>query len=98
MIIMDIEGAECFALKGMQQTLAESKSLYIEFIPHHLQNVSGVTATHFFDLVTPHYTKAKFMKQPEKIFDLKNGLSTFTKTIMEMMDNQRDDNILFFRD
>ena len=42
-IIMDIEGAEYFALKGMQATLAEVRFLYVEFVPHHLQNVSNTS-------------------------------------------------------
>jgi hypothetical protein len=98
MIVMDIEGAEYFALKGMQKTLASSRALYIEFIPHHLQNVAGVRATEFFELVIPHYSKAKFMKHPQKIYDLKTNLSSFTNTIENMMIHQKDDNILFFND
>ena len=97
MIVMDIEGAEYFALKGMQQTLAGSKALYIEFIPHHLQNVSGVTAEQFFALITPHYTRAKFMKQSEKIFDLANELESFDRTVKDMMHHQKDDNVLFYK-
>lgn len=98
MIVMDIEGAEYVALKGMQQTLAGSKSLYIEFIPHHLQNVAGVTAAQFFDLVTPHYARAKFMKQPDKIFDLVNDKESFTGVVASMMHHQKDDNILFYKE
>ena len=98
MIVMDIEGAEYFALKGMQKALASSSGLYIEFIPHHLQNVAGVSATQLFDLIIPHYNKAKFMKQPGKVYDIKNNLLSFTTTIENMMHHQKDDNILFFKD
>jgi FkbM family methyltransferase len=98
MIVMDIEGAEYFALKGMQKALASSSGLYIEFIPHHLQNVAGVSATQLFDLIIPHYNKAKFMKQPGKVYDIKNNLLPFTTTIENMMHHQKDDNILFFKD
>jgi FkbM family methyltransferase len=98
MIVMDIEGAEYFALNGMQKILAESKALYIEFIPHHLQNVAGVNATQLLDLIIPHYNKAKFMKQPEKIYDIKHDFSSFNATIENMMHHQKDDNILFFND
>ena len=41
-IIMDIEGAEFYALNGMQKTLSKVRFLYIEYVPHHLQNVSNV--------------------------------------------------------
>lgn len=96
LIVMDIEGAEYFALKGMQKTLSQSKALYIEFIPHHLQNVAGVTSNEFFNLVIPHYSKARFMKQPGTVYDL-NELSAFNATIESMMKHQKDDNILFFK-
>jgi FkbM family methyltransferase len=98
MIVMDIEGAEYFALKGMQKILAASKALYIEFIPHHLQNVAGVNATQLLDLIIPHYNKAKFMKQPGKVYDIKNDFLSFNATIENMMHHQKDDNILFFKD
>ena len=96
MIIMDIEGAEYLALKGMQESLAASNSLYIEFIPHHLQNVADVSANAFFNLVTPHYSNAQFMKRPQVVYNLKNDLSLFNATIDEMMKEQKDDNILFY--
>ena len=98
MIVMDIEGAEYFALQGMQKTLASSRALYIEFIPHHLENVAGVSATQLLDLITPHYNKAKFMKHPQEIYDLKKELSSFNKIIENMMRSQKDDNILFLKD
>jgi FkbM family methyltransferase len=41
-VIMDIEGSEYFALRGMTRILAEADVLVMEFIPHHLKNVSGV--------------------------------------------------------
>lgn len=97
-IVMDIEGAEFFALKGMQNTLAKSRCLYIEFVPHHLQNVAGIIAKDLFELITPFYSYAKFMKQPHRLFDLKKELSSFTSTIEYMMNIQKDDNILFFNE
>ena len=98
MIIMDIEGAEYLALKGMPQSLGASNSLYVEFIPHHLQNVAGVNATEFFNLIMPHYTNAKFMRQPQVIFNLKTDPSSFNATVEQMMIDQKDDNILFYTD
>jgi hypothetical protein len=78
--------------------LAASNSLYIEFIPHHLQNVADVSATEFFNLIKPHYTRAKFMKQPQVVFSLDDNPSPFSATIENMMKNQKDDNILFYKD
>lgn len=41
-IVMDIEGSEYFALKGMQDILNHAQTLVLEFMPHHLRNVSGI--------------------------------------------------------
>ena len=98
MIIMDIEGAEYLALKGMQGCLAASNSLYIEFIPHHLQNVADVSSTEFFNQILPHYSAARFMKQPQVVYNLKSDSSSFIATVVTMMENQKDDNILFYKD
>jgi FkbM family methyltransferase len=46
-IFMDIEGSEYFALAGMPRLLGACKTLVVEFIPHHLANVSGVTVQQF---------------------------------------------------
>jgi len=98
MIIMDIEGAEYLALKGMQRSLAASNSLYVEFIPHHLQNVADVNATDFFKLILPHYTNAKFMRQPKVAYNIKHDPSSFNATVEQMMKDQKDDNILFYKE
>ncbi len=57
LIIMDIEGSEYFALKGMQKILCNSQSLQIEFLPHHLRNVSGINVDELLDLIEPHFSE-----------------------------------------
>ena len=52
---MDIEGSEFFALKGMEKTLQRVRSLIIEFIPHHLENVAGVSVANFLAPITFHF-------------------------------------------
>lgn len=59
LIIMDIEGAEYFALKGMQNILANSQYLYIEYVPHHLSNVANVTNDEFLILIMPYFKTLK---------------------------------------
>ena len=49
LIVMDIEGAEYDALRGMQQLLCRARTLVVEFVPHHLRNVSGVTVEQFLE-------------------------------------------------
>ena len=53
-IVMDIEGSEVFALRGMPRLLAAAQRLFVEFLPHHLRNVAGVDADVFSDLVLPY--------------------------------------------
>ena len=53
-IVMDIEGSEVFALRGMPRLLAGADRLFVEFLPHHLRNVAGVDADAFCDLILPH--------------------------------------------
>jgi FkbM family methyltransferase len=55
LILMDIEGSEYFALKGMQGILSGSKALSVEFLPHHLQNVAGVGPDDFINTILPHF-------------------------------------------
>jgi FkbM family methyltransferase len=46
-ILMDIEGSEYFAMKGMPRLLGAAKYLIAEFIPHHLTNVAGIGVDEF---------------------------------------------------
>jgi len=55
LILMDIEGSEYFALKGMQVVLARTETLIVEFIGHHLQNVAGVSVAEFLAPIEPHF-------------------------------------------
>ncbi|MBE3094206.1 MAG: FkbM family methyltransferase [Actinobacteria bacterium] len=56
-VVMDIEGSEYFALQGMQEIIAKCKLLAVEFLPHHLKNVSGVTVAQFLSVIAPHFSK-----------------------------------------
>jgi len=55
-ILMDIEGSEYFALGGMQHILSHASVLFMEFIPHHLRNVSGVSVDQLLGLIRPHFS------------------------------------------
>jgi FkbM family methyltransferase len=54
-ILMDIEGSEYFALKGMQRILGACSALSVEFRPHHLIDVANVTAAEFMAMILPHF-------------------------------------------
>ena len=49
LILCDIEGAEIDALKGMTETLKGAKCLAIEFMPHHLRDVSEASVADFLE-------------------------------------------------
>jgi FkbM family methyltransferase len=55
LILMDIEGSEYFALKGMQRILSEAKALSVEFLPHHLICVAGIQVDAFLGTILPHF-------------------------------------------
>jgi FkbM family methyltransferase len=58
-IVMDIEGSEYFALKGMQNTLRRCRHLQIEYVPHHLENVSGVSNEEFLSVFAHFFNYAR---------------------------------------
>jgi len=57
LVFMDIEGSEYFALKGMQNILRRANTLFVEFLPHHLRNVSGVSPEEFVAPIEPHFSR-----------------------------------------
>ena len=52
-ILMDIEGSEYFALRGMPLLLARAKNLIVEFVPHHLKNIAGIGVSEFLAAIEP---------------------------------------------
>lgn len=48
-IFMDIEGSEYFAMRGMPQLMAMAGIVFMEFLPHHLSRVAGVTIDQFLE-------------------------------------------------
>jgi FkbM family methyltransferase len=85
LVIMDIEGSEYFALKGMQKILQSANALFIEFLPHHLKNVAGVTVTEFLKYISPHFdylfvpstlqrtTRQQFLPALQRMYDAGDG-------------------------
>lgn len=55
LIVMDIEGSEYFALRGMQEILHHSRALAVEFRPHHIHDVAGVSIDEFASAVAPFF-------------------------------------------
>jgi len=92
--IIDIEGAEFAALKGMQHNLSKARFLYIEFVPHHLKNVANVHLKTFMELITPHFNVATFIKN-DKTFLVQSQASEFFTFLNYLEKNNFSDDILF---
>ncbi len=93
-VIMDIEGAEFYALKGMPKTLEKLRFLYVEYVPHHLQNVANVSVAAFLETITPHFKTAVFLKN-NTTFDISNNSLELLAYIQTLEKNNVADDILF---
>jgi FkbM family methyltransferase len=93
LIVMDIEGSEYFALKGMPKILAGSSALAIEFLPHHLRNVSGVTVAQFLEPISTHFSR---LLVPSKSLTVERA--QFLPILQHLFDrNEGDDGLIFTR-
>lgn len=90
LIIMDLEGSEYFALKGMTSILEKTKMLVIEFVPHHLKNVSGINVEMFLGLLD----KFKYLTIPS--LEIKIPVADCLETLKHMYDNGYCDDGLIF--
>ena len=96
-IIMDIEGAEYYALQGMQSILEQTNFLYIEYVPHHLKNVSGVSNADFFALILPHFNYVRFMRIHDGVVNLQEEPNTFLTLVDDFSENEQSDDLLFLK-
>ena len=92
-IFMDIEGSEYFALGGMPRLLTGAKVLCMEFVPHHLKNVSSVSVAQLLALIEPYFSKLFI---PSK--NLTANKDQFQPVLQHMYDHdQTDDGVVFTR-
>lgn len=90
-IVMDIEGSEYFALRGMQRLLANCRLLVVEFVPHHLKNVSSISVEQFLSVITPHFSRVTI---PSRNAVLES--SQALRHLQDMYDRgQGDDGVIF---
>jgi FkbM family methyltransferase len=93
LVFMDIEGSEYTALQGMSRILKDTDFLFIEFIPHHLQYVAGITPELFADEVLKYFSHL-YVPRLNATLDketIKFGLRKFFDL------NQSFDQIVFFK-
>lgn len=90
-VVMDIEGSEYYALLGMQEILLKCKLLVVEFLPHHLKHVSGVTVEQFLSVIAPHFSKLSIPSRQISVTS-----SDFLGPLTEMYNlAQGDEGIMF---
>jgi FkbM family methyltransferase len=90
-IFMDIEGSEYFALRGMPKILDRARALVVEFIPHHLRNVSGVSPDEFLSAIP-----ASFDSLVVPSLGIQVARAEFRSTLQSMFDTDRADAGLIF--
>ena len=91
LVLIDIEGSEYFAMQGMSNILANTKTLIVEFLPHHITNVAGVELTDFLDNIPKHLTKLTIPSK-EMTYPIDVGIVT----LQQMFESGHgDDGIIF---
>lgn len=93
-VVMDIEGSEFYALQGMTRTLQQLTSLYIEYVPHHLTNVSGTSNAEFFGVITPYFTHVMLLGH-KRTFNLATEIEAFADFMDELYKQGKADDLLF---
>ncbi len=91
LIVMDIEGSEYFALKGMPKLLVRARTLAVEFLPHHLKNVAGVSPAQFVDQVYPFFDRLYIPSKDSTV-----DRSRFHSVLDEMFNHDEIDEGLIF--
>ncbi len=91
LVLIDIEGSEYFAMQGMTSILGQTKTLIVEFLPHHITNVAGVKLDDFLAQVPEHFTK---LTVPTKnaTYDRGEGMDVLRHMFVA---GEGDDGILF---
>jgi len=91
LILLDIEGSEYFAMKGMKDILSNCKTLVVEFLPHHLKNVADIDVDTFLSVLPGHFTKFELPNNKQE-----HNISEVKTVLQKMYDsNIGEDGIIF---
>ena len=90
-IVMDIEGSEIFALRGMPNLLKKSKILFIEWITFHLEYVASVSPEAFASELAPYYNYV-YIPGKNTIYDN----SQFSSLLRVMYDQKYHQDLIVF--
>ena len=92
LVFMDIEGSEYFAFVGMQRILARASTLIVEFMPHHLERVAGITVEDFVAPLAPHFDRLTI-----PTMDLTVARDAFTAALQALYERPQGDTAIIFR-
>ena len=91
LILLDIEGSEYFAMKGMKDILSNCKTLVVEFLPHHLKNVADIDVETFISVLPGHFNKFQLPDNKQE-----HNISEIKPVLQKMYDsNIGEDGIIF---
>lgn len=91
LLFMDIEGSEHSAFLGMPRILAAANTLIVEFLPHHLSRVAGVTVETFLEPLSGHFSSLTVPSTGQRA-----GRKEFLGLLQRMFhNNQGDAGIIF---
>lgn len=96
-MIMDIEGAEYFALLGANNCLENVSILYIEFVPHHLKNISNVSIETFCSLITKYFSVMKLIDEEINNEDKKYVALAISEKLNELYNQDKSADLLLFK-
>ena len=91
LVLIDIEGSEYFAMQGMTSILGQTKTLIVEFLPHHITNVAGVMLDDFLAQVPEHFTKLT-VPTKEATYDRAEGMDVLKRMFAA---GEGDDGVVF---
>jgi FkbM family methyltransferase len=95
-VLMDIEGSECAAMRGAQKTLAHARAFVVEFIPHHIANVAGEGVDAFIDPIVPHFTWMRVPTSAGVPYRIIEGASAIRAHVRWMFErNEEHEHIIF---
>jgi len=102
LIVMDVEGAETLALRGMQSLLGRSRALVVEIVEEHLRRIAKVSNEQFLSLISPHFDEAVILpegKNKQRIDYLPNPYpkSAFSELMNACCNQDVVANVLFRR-
>jgi FkbM family methyltransferase len=101
LIVMDIEGAEALALRGMGNLLKRSRALLVEVFEDHLRRVAKVSNDEFLALVAPFYDEAVILPEKpswgEPVSSAPYPRSAFPKMMLDCC-RLRMANVMFWRE